>query len=80
MNPLTLLFLSWIAERPRSYPEAMEAWRTSCPRLSIWEDAIIDGLVAVESDGTHAGAKTVTLTPRGWAALERGALSAIAER
>jgi hypothetical protein len=23
----------------------MEAWRTSCPRLSIWEDACIDGLI-----------------------------------
>jgi hypothetical protein len=69
MHPLTLLFLSWIAERPRTYPEAMDAWRTSCPRLSIWEDAIIDGLVAVGRDDKPDGAKTVALTPRGQAAL-----------
>jgi hypothetical protein len=69
MHPLTLLFLGWIAERPRTYPEAMDAWRTSCPRLSIWEDAIIDGLVAVERDGRDQG-PTVTLTARGQAVLD----------
>lgn len=34
--------LEWIAARPRAYGEIMETWRTSCPRLSIWEDACID--------------------------------------
>ena len=23
--------------------KAMEAWRTTCPRHSVWEDALIDG-------------------------------------
>jgi hypothetical protein len=46
-HALTLDFLRWVAEQPRSYEEAMEGWRTSCPRLSIWEDALADGLVAV---------------------------------
>src|SRR5262249_45361315 len=41
MHHLTLQFLAWLAERPRSYAETMEAWRTSCPRLSVWEDATI---------------------------------------
>jgi hypothetical protein len=45
---LTRQMLEWIAERPRDYGEIMEAWRTSCPRLSIWEDACIDGLIAHE--------------------------------
>ena len=36
---LTEQFLAWVADRPRTYAEAMEAWRSSCPRLSIWEDA-----------------------------------------
>jgi len=80
MHPLTLLFLAWIAERPRTYPEAMDAWRTSCPRLSIWEDAIIDGLVAVERGGPDQGTSTVALTPRGQAALGRDAASAIDRR
>jgi hypothetical protein len=44
----TLQLLAWIAERPRSYAETMEAWRTSCPRLSIWEDAVGDRLVRID--------------------------------
>jgi hypothetical protein len=37
--------LEWIAVRPREHAEVLELWRTSCPRLSIWEDACIDGLI-----------------------------------
>ena len=44
----TLQLLAWIAERPRTYPETMEAWKSSCPRLTVWEDAVADGLVRVE--------------------------------
>jgi hypothetical protein len=40
--------LAWIEERPRGYAETMDAWKTSCPRLSIWEDALGDGLIRVE--------------------------------
>lgn len=43
-----LQFLEWVADRPRNYHETMDAWRTSCPRISVWEDALIDGLVAAE--------------------------------
>lgn len=39
--------LEWIDAAPRSYRETMEAWRTSCPRLSIWEDVQAEGLVEV---------------------------------
>jgi hypothetical protein len=45
-NALTAQLLAWIAERPRSYAETMEAWRTTCPRLTIWEDAVDRGYVA----------------------------------
>ena len=41
-------FLAWLDERPRTYGETMEAWRTSCPRLSVWEDASLAGLVRLE--------------------------------
>jgi hypothetical protein len=58
-------FLGWVADRPRTYTETMGAWRTSCPRLSVWEDAIIDGLVRVENDANRA----VSLTLRGRAVL-----------
>ena len=59
---LTRDLLAWIDERPRTYGETMDAWRTSCPRLSIWEDALIAGLVRVR-------ASVVTLTPGGRAVL-----------
>ena len=38
--PTTLMvqFLRWLEERPRSYADTMDAWRSNCPRLSAWED------------------------------------------
>ena len=42
---LILQLLEWIDERPHTYAEAVETWRTSCPRLAIWEDACIEGLI-----------------------------------
>jgi hypothetical protein len=45
-NSLVLDFLDWLAAGPRPYAEVMEAWRTSCPRLPVWEDAVDAGLVA----------------------------------
>ena len=43
--PLILDFLAWLAPGPRPYGEVMETWRTSCPRLTVWEDAVEAGLV-----------------------------------
>lgn len=59
-------FLTWVAVRARSYAETMDAWRTSCPRSSVWEDASIAGFVALEDID---GRTTVALTPRGSASL-----------
>jgi hypothetical protein len=47
-EPLVLDLVEWIAREPRDYAEVMEAWRTSCPKLAIWEDASDRGLVARE--------------------------------
>jgi hypothetical protein len=52
-DPLVLDLVEWIAREPRTYSEAIEAWRTSCPRLTIWEDAVDHGYVTRE---TIAGA------------------------
>jgi hypothetical protein len=65
---LTLEFLTWISSRRRTYAEAMEAWRSSCPRQTVWEDALADGLIQVELTGTRSQA-VVALTPRGSALL-----------
>jgi hypothetical protein len=59
VSALTVQLLEWLAERPRSYAETLEVWKTSCPRLTIWEDAVRDGLVRVERGAvvlTSAGA------------------------
>ena len=65
---LMLEFLTWVADRRRTYDEAMEAWQSHCPRQTIWEDAIIDGLVQIE-DGEPPHSSQVALTPRGRAVL-----------
>jgi hypothetical protein len=52
-----------------SYADA-EAWRRSCPHLSIWEDAISDGLVRFQN-GSSMGQSLLVLTARGWALLDR---------
>jgi len=62
---IMIQFLSWVADRPRSYADTMDAWRTSCPRLSVWEDAVIADLVRLEGQGGRA----VQLTERGAAVL-----------
>ena len=72
---LTLQFLDWLAAKPRSYAETMEAWRSSCPRLSIWEDALADDLVRTER-GTTRNESRVVLTAQGRALLESRTVSA----
>jgi len=47
----------------------MEAWRSSCPRLSVWEDAVGAGLVALQPGAGGMRESRVVLTPAGWAAL-----------
>ena len=52
---LILDLLEWLSRRDRSYEETMDAWRTSCPKLPVWEDANDRGLVErfyQESGGT----------------------------
>ena len=69
MTAHTLEFLTWLAARPRTYSDTIDAWHTHCPRLSIWEDALIDGLVKVQRAGDPPRAHVV-VTARGEAALQ----------
>ena len=65
-EPISLImlqFLAWVAEAPRSYADA-EAWRRSCPHLSIWEDAIANSLIRFEN-GTSMKDSRILLTSRG---------------
>jgi hypothetical protein len=59
-------FLAWVARRPRTYAEAMEAWASRCPRYTVWEDALGAGLIQIErADGMRFGEAHVSLTLRG---------------
>jgi hypothetical protein len=60
-----LQFLAWVASRRRTHADVMDAWQSSCPRLSVWEDAVIDGYVQFAGDA----ARSVVLTLRGRTAL-----------
>jgi hypothetical protein len=73
--PEALVFelLAWVARRPRTYGETMEAWRTSCPRMPVWEDATTSGLVAIVRGDGATREYAVELTAEGRAVLARGA-------
>jgi hypothetical protein len=64
-EPVSLImrqFLAWVREGARRRADVREAWR-SCPRISVWEDAVMDELVVCDGDGV------IALTPGGRAAL-----------
>ncbi len=64
VESLILDLLEWLAQGERSYEEVMDAWRTSCPRLPVWEDANDRGLVARDE-------AAVRITSSGRALLEQ---------
>lgn len=63
-------FLVWVAFRPRTYADTMEAWGSHCPRFTLWEDAQDLGLIEVEPGLPQTSG--VCLTDRGHAAVEPG--------
>jgi hypothetical protein len=67
VESLILDLLEWVGARGRAYEETIEAWRTSCPRLPVWEDANDLGLVCMERVG---GASFVRVTSQGRALLK----------
>jgi hypothetical protein len=71
--PLILDFLAWLAQTPRPYAEVMETWRTSCPRLTVWEDAMDLGYIVRTREG--AAEPVVSLTSLGERLLERSGVN-----
>ena len=63
--------LTWIAARPRTYRETIEAWRSNCPRQPVWDDALGAGLVQVVRSGRNLNESEVALTKLGRAVLSR---------
>jgi hypothetical protein len=68
VEALILDLLQWLANGERTYEEVMEAWRTSCPRLTVWEDANDRGLIASEQVN---GRKLIRPSSSGLALLDQ---------
>jgi hypothetical protein len=63
VDSLVLDLLEWIGPEARPYDEVMEAWRTSCPRLPVWERANELGFV---QRGTEPGRhRVITVSAAG---------------
>jgi len=68
VEPLILDLLEWLSAGARPYAEILDAWRTSCPRLPVWEEANARGFVARHrAPGEPA---QVSITPLGRAHLD----------
>jgi hypothetical protein len=68
VEALILDLLEWVASGDKTYEEVMDAWRTSCPRLPVWEDANDRGLITTERVN---GQSIVRIAPPGLALLQQ---------
>ena len=62
VDSLILDLLEWIGPKARLYSEVIEAWRTSCPRLPVWEEATERGFIVSHYE---PGRETVSVTALG---------------
>jgi hypothetical protein len=46
LTPLICDLLAWLEKEPRAHADVIDGWRTSCPRLPVWEEATDRGYVA----------------------------------
>jgi hypothetical protein len=69
LDPLVLDLVEWVAKGPRPYAEVIEAWRTSCPRLTVWEEAVERRLVMRTT--LEGGGAKVAITASGLQLLRR---------
>jgi D-3-phosphoglycerate dehydrogenase / 2-oxoglutarate reductase len=74
VESLILDLLESLDERDRSYEEVIDAWRTSCPKLPVWEEANDRGLLIREIRDGHS---IIKLSPSGRHALENSRLQRI---
>ena len=65
-DSLVLDLVEWVAREPRPYQEVIAVWRTSCPRLTIWEDAVDSGYVARAGANGSPAMVVVTDDGRKW--------------
>ena len=67
-DPLVFDLVQWVAREPRTYAEVIDAWKTSCPRLTVWEDAVDQGFITRKNIGARG--TIIVLTGAGRALLD----------
>jgi hypothetical protein len=72
VDALILDLLEWIGAEAKPYAEVMAAWRTSCPRLPVWEDANDRGFIARHHEKGVGAFVSVTARGREHLATHRG--------
>ena len=80
VEPLILDLLEWIGPRARPYAEVLEAWRTSCPRLPVWEEANQRGFIDHLHEQGHVALVVVSALGRAHLEQHRARTSAERER
>ena len=77
IDSLILDLLEWVAREPRTYKDVLDVWRTSCPRLTVWEDSVDRGFV--ERDYVAGEGVRIRVTALGYGFLhEHGRVAPIA--
>ena len=69
VEALILDLLEWIGPDSRPYSEVIEAWRTSCPRLPVWEEAHERGFIDHHHKRGHG--TYLSVSARGWEHLRK---------
>jgi hypothetical protein len=64
LTPLICDLLEWLERSPRSHAEVIDGWRTSCPRLPVWEEATDRGYVVRRGRFVEVTAEGRTLLAR----------------
>jgi hypothetical protein len=73
LEDLIIDLLEWLGTTPRPYAEVLDAWRTSCPRLPVWEEANRRGFI--ERSQVSDGGRFVAVSVVGARFLRAGAPS-----
>jgi D-3-phosphoglycerate dehydrogenase / 2-oxoglutarate reductase len=71
VDALILDLLEWIASKPRPYAEVIDAWRTSCPRLPVWEEANARGFIEQKHQPGAAAVVSLSFSGRAHLAQHR---------
>ena len=69
VDDLVLDLIEWMGAAPRPYDEVLQVWRTSCPRLPVWEEANERGFI--RHDREPGRGRLLSVSPAGADHLRR---------